>query len=406
MPHSRIDNQSKDFTIPSGARVDLKHWILSAALALSGCVAASATPLAATGTANAPSGEWVAVTPPPVRIDGRSFTATCSQAAGANPAYQFWFRRGSADGLVIFFDGGGACWDDVTCAVPRLREAPRDDDGFYKAELIDADDPNRFSGIFDLANPRNPVRNWSIVYVPYCTADVHTGSNTAHYTDPDTGQPYTIEHRGADNFRAVLAWMRQNFAEPARLLVAGSSAGAYGAATHYPRIREAYPHSNAMMVGDAGQGVTTQHFLDVRHSAWRSELPRELFRRGELVTPRTDLVARLAARYPQDRFGQYTTAHDLTQSSFYALMGGENACSVWTERMSRDLAERQHAANFRSYLAAGENHAILRTPRFYTEQSGGEPLAEWLAAMLGGDGAGWDNRACEDCMARTRQCSY
>jgi hypothetical protein len=385
------------------AGVRFRNWVWLAALALSACTAARAS------TADAPpemASQWIAITPEPTRIDGRMFTATCSQARGTDPAYRFWFHQGTADGLVVFFDGGGACWDDITCAIPRLANDARDDDGFYKAELVITDDPNRFSGIFDLNDARNPVRDWSFVYVPYCTGDVHSGSNTAHYKDPDTGEPYTIEHRGADNFRVILRWMRDHVAHPQQILVAGSSAGAYGASTHYARIREAYPRGRAMMLGDAGQGVMTQEFLDQRSRSWHFDLPRGVLARNAAITEDTDLVGRLAARYPGDRFGQYTTAQDITQSSFYALMGAENACTAWTQRMTTDLLRRQSAPNFRSYLAAGETHSILRTPRFYTEQSGGAPLAGWLGAMLSESGAGWQNRACQACMTRVQRCIY
>lgn len=380
--------------------MQIKTWLVVAALTLS----AASTAIAADAPSE-PQTAWAAITPSPTRIDGRVYTATCSQARGADPAYKFWFHRGTADGLVVFFDGGGACWDDVTCAIPRLRDAPRDDDGFYKAELITTDDPNRFDGIFDLDNPRNPVRNWSFVYVPYCTGDVHTGSNTARYTDPDTGEPYTIEHRGADNFRVVLGWLKENFAQPQQLLVAGSSAGAYGAATHYPRIRDAYPRSRAILIGDAGQGVMTQSFLEQRERSWRAVLPRGLLRRNEHITPETDLFGRLAERFPNDRFAQYTTMHDITQSSFYALMGVENACLAWSQAMFTALAERQRAPNFRSYLASGETHSILRTPRFYTEASGGASFAEWFTGLVDA-GPAWVNRACEDCQIRQNRCSY
>lgn len=380
----------------------LKTWVVLVALALAGGSAAHADAPAE----SAPASEWVQVTPPAVRLDGRLYEATCSHAAGTDPAYRFWMRRGTAPGIVVFFDGGGACWDDITCAIPRRREAERDDDGFYKPELIPSDNPTRFSGIFDLNNPRNPVRDWTFIYVPYCTGDVHSGSNTATYADPDTGEPYTIEHRGADNFRVVLDWMKDNLEQPQHLLVAGSSAGAYGASTHYARIRAAFPRGRALMIGDAGQGVMTQNFLDQRNTRWRMVLPREVLPRNLAITPETDIVARLAARYPNDRFAQYTTAHDITQSSFYALMGAENACIAWTNAMVTGLERRQHAGNFRSYLASGETHSILRTPRFYTEQSGGAPLAEWLRAALSPDGAGWQNRECRDCMVRPTRCAY
>ena len=59
----------------------------------------------------------------------------------------------------------------------------------YKAELMRSDNPAHMSGIFDLADPRNAVRDWSMVFVPYCTGDVHSGSNTARYQNPQTGQP-------------------------------------------------------------------------------------------------------------------------------------------------------------------------------------------------------------------------
>ncbi len=379
-----------------------KAWVMVAALALAGGSAAHAD--APEETAQ-PTG-WVQVAPAPTRLDGRLYEATCSHAAGTDPAYRFWMRRGTEPGIVVFFDGGGACWDDITCAIPRRREAERDDDGFYKPELIPADNPNRFGGIFDLNNPRNPVRNWTFVYVPYCTGDVHSGSNTATYSDPDTGAPYQIEHRGSDNFRVVLNWMKDNLAQPEQLLVAGSSAGAYGASTHYARIRAAFPRGRALMLGDAGQGVMTQAFLDQRNTSWRFALPRSVLPRNTAITPDTDIVARLAARYPHDRFAQYTTAHDITQSSFYALMGAENACVAWTNAMVTGLEQRQETPNFRSYLAAGETHSILRTPRFYTEASGGAPLASWLTAALSADGANWDNRACRDCMVRPTRCSY
>ncbi len=365
----------------------MRFLIVLAALALSACGGSgilapeTATPVAAP-LQSAPSG-WLQLTPQAVELEGRLITPTCSRAPGADPAFRFWVRRGTVESVVVFFDGGGACWDNVTCSLPRLRADARDDNGFYKGELLASDDPNNLGGIFDLDDPRNPVRDWSFVFVPYCTGDVHSGANTAHYINPDTGEPYTIEHRGADNFRVILEWMRQNFDAPEEILVTGSSAGAYGAATHYGRIRDAFPSGRAIMFGDAGQGVTTQDFLELRNGNWKYDLPPAVFGANAQLNADDDIVALLAAHYPQDRFGQYTTAHDITQSGFYALMGAANACRAWTSKMTRDLEERQHASNFRSYLANGQSHTILRTPLFYTERSGGALFAEWFCNNTG-----------------------
>ena len=39
--------------------------------------------------------------------------------------------------------------------------------------------------------------------MPYCTGDVQLGLEHGALHRPDTGEAYTIEHRGADNFRVV-----------------------------------------------------------------------------------------------------------------------------------------------------------------------------------------------------------
>jgi acetyl esterase/lipase len=384
----------------------MRIWIIATMLVVlaAGCHQREQAQLVA-APLPAASHEWVRLTPEPIEIDGRLVTASCSDFPGTDPAFSFWARGGSTDALVIYFDGGGACWDNLTCSVP-VRAGQSEGEGFYKAELLAEDDPTRLDGMFDLANTRNPVRDWSFVFVPYCTGDVHTGANTAQYSDADTGQQFSIQHRGADNFALILAWMRANFAAPQQILVAGSSAGAYGASTHYAEIREAFPQSRAMMLGDSGQGVATAHFIARRNQNWRYALPKAVFGDDASRIEDDDIVTILAAHYPNDRFAQYTTAQDLTQAGFYALMGASNACRAWTQKMTSDLRQREQAPNFRAYLAAGQSHTILRSPLFYTQSTGGAPFVDWFNAMLnGGDGA-WSNRVCENCANVTRRCPF
>lgn len=378
--------------------MQIRVLVFTAAMALFGCASPADVPAPA-ATARA---DWVEVTPQPIVIDGESFTPTCSGAPGADPAFRFWMHEGTVNRLVVFFDGGGACWDDATCTRVGLRDTPRDENWLYKAELLPGDNPNAMQGIFDLSNPANPLREWSFVFVPYCTGDVHSGSHTVTYTNPQTGQPYTIHHRGSDNFQAVLAWMRQNFRAPDAILVTGSSAGAYGAATQYARVRDAFPRGRAVMLGDAGQGVSTPGFVTERNANWGYDLPRSVF--GDQPAEGTDIVGTLATHFPRDRFAQYTTAHDHVQVAYYALMGAQNACAAWTDSMSRALTTREQAPNFRAYLAAGDTHTILRSPLFYTETSGGEPFATWLAELV--DGGRAQTKSCDHCMAPPAECRF
>jgi hypothetical protein len=356
---------------------------------------------------------WMRIVPKPVTINGRRYAPTCSGAPGTTTStYSYDYRKGTGDGLVVFFNGGGACWNDATCSKPRLAGdraffSGKDDQdavGVYKAELLPGDGPSRMGGLLDRDNPQNPVRDWSMLFVPYCTGDVHSGSNTAHYTFPDTGKPFTIEHRGSDNMRVILDWMRTNVPKPARLLVSGSSAGAYGAATHFTSLKELYPEARAVFLGDSGQGVTTPEFERVRNKNWNYQLPTAVFGPEAQNTPDTQVVAKLAAHFPKDRFAQFTTLHDATQTAFYGQMGPARPCEAWTNRMLSELASRQASPNFRSYVARGDTHTILRAPLFYTEQSGGMPFTAWLGALLRDDTPP-GNASCPTWQAPSKGCS-
>jgi hypothetical protein len=391
-------------------RVAALALTLAAALVLPGCGGDDDGERVAAPLPNEPGG-WTRFVPQSATIDGDRLTPTCSKAPGSKADFHFWARRGSSNKLVVFFEGGGACWDGATCALPITAATRPTDPALYKAEILPTDDPTQYAGVFKLDDAANPMKDWSIVYVPYCTGDIHSGSKTASYVNPFTQQPYQIEHRGADNFRLVLHWMQQNFVRPEQVLVTGSSAGAYGATTHYPRIRTAFPAARAAMLGDAGQGVVPAAWDAVRNANWNFQLDAQVYGANAQSTPTTDIVRRLAAAYPGDRFAQYTTATDLVQIQFYdvqsnGLSGTQGtACQAWTEGMLAGLATQQAVPNYRSYVAAGTTHTLLRgtsrdaagVPLFNREASAGVRFTDWLGALLSDSGSGWANRACADC---------
>jgi hypothetical protein len=85
---------------------------------------------------------WEVVTPPD--------SATTGCGAGAD--FQFYFRSGTSNRLVIEFAGGGGCWDEFTCALPLWRQAP--------------EGPVQSAGLTDRENPDNPIRSWNYLYIP------------------------------------------------------------------------------------------------------------------------------------------------------------------------------------------------------------------------------------------------
>ena len=61
--------------------------------------------------------------PAPLRAQSREWetiTPGGQTGCGRGAEFRFQFRPGPASGLVIDFQGGGACWDAATCAVSVL----------------------------------------------------------------------------------------------------------------------------------------------------------------------------------------------------------------------------------------------------------------------------------------------
>jgi hypothetical protein len=343
--------------------------------------------------------------------DGKEHTATCSGLPYTNPEFHFWAKRGNRNNLVVFFEGGGACWDDATCSSPIQIQAGAPQ-GLYKPQILPIDDPRIQDGIFNLTNRANPVKDWSYVYIPYCTGDLHLGSNTKKYTNagnPTLPSEFQIEHRGFDNFMVVLEWIRANFRDPQKILVAGSSAGAYGATGNFAWIKESYPKAQADAISDSGQGVTTAAWDmgDPGRDSWNFQLPPWIF--DDPAVRSKDVARKVARYYPHSKFSQFTTKLDEVQVLFYSLMGPNGSCRKpaidWNQQMLKGLRNTAKEGNFRGYLATGPSevtpgltyHMIMSFPRFYTEQSAGILFSKWVDGMLNG-GLPWSNAACLNCL--------
>ena len=75
--------------------------------------------------------------------------------------------------LFIFFEGGGACWDYLTCVVAHR------DDTVPSGRRSGRRASRCCREQFDRTRTTNPFRNATMIYVPYCTGDLHVGDNVA-----------------------------------------------------------------------------------------------------------------------------------------------------------------------------------------------------------------------------------
>ena len=317
----------------------------------------------------APPGDEAAVAWQQVRPGGRT-------VCGRGGPFAFWARLLSPARLLIYFEGGGFCWDYRSCA-PGSQ--------LFKDRVSDADDPaGHGAGILDLSDRRNPFHDWSVLYVPSCTGDVYAGD--ARVTYRAGGHAVTIQHRGHANAEAALGWVFRQVPHPAQVFVAGCSAGSIGSILHAPRVIERYPDARVTQLGDS-LGYLFSRPTDLR-TLWGSQrvLPRWI-PGVRAIPPRRFTMPRfydaVAARYPRARFSQVNFDDDAVQRAYWRETGGR------PEQFGRALrgnldAIRAGAPNFRSYLLAGSTHCTLPRAGFYSFRNGGVALRDWVAAEAEG----------------------
>lgn len=293
--------------------------------------------------------------------------------------------------VLIYFEGGGACWDPLTCL---LLQTAANLDGVNKAKFDAAVEQGLLGrGIFDRADPANPYRAMNWIYVPYCTGDAHLGARDAVY------QGQTIRHVGWRNVEAFLARIVPTFADSGRIVVTGFSAGGLGSTGHAWQVAEAFKavsDTAPELVGDAGPILRPPHLTAAAqrklHDAWG--LAGTIEQACPTCRPDTgyhEAYAFLARSVPGFRGSLISSYEDQTIRSFYGLLNGGNLDGPAMRRGLDDLADWTQGwdptaipGRFRVFFYPGNRHGALTTGPL-----GATPgLSDFLNAQLGGD-VGW-----------------
>ncbi|HEX2573848.1 MAG TPA: pectin acetylesterase-family hydrolase [Polyangia bacterium] len=285
--------------------------------------------------------------------------------------------RGASSNVLLFLNGGGACWDYLTCF--QLRTASS---GPYGQAQFYAMIGNVSGSIFDRTQDRNPFKDWNLVFIPYCTGDVHAGDNDVTYTAD--GQPSrTWRHRGRSNMVTFLRRIAATFPNPPKVVLSGSSAGGFGASFNYDLTRRYWPSGSMYVVDDAGPPFIGDAVPADRRDAWFTNWRLDNVLDPLCPTCRNDFSSYLpvlANKYPHDRVALLSFTQDQVIRLFFNQDGNTFQANLY------DLGTRvlDPLPSYRYYYLAGDTHTLLPTASTRTSADG-VTLFDWLAQMVGDD---------------------
>lgn len=295
------------------------------------------------------------------------------------------------DSVLIVLDSGGTCTSFATCFRNAASYSPADFD-VEIGRLYD-------QGLFE-DRPENPFRGWTAYFVPYCTGDLHLGRATGREIE---SVPGTQDFVGYANLRAFLAAVRRDVARAETVVLAGVSAGGFGATGAYDLFAQRLSPAPVHLLSDAGPFLPGAEAFDPAFEAYLVDL----FDLGHVVGrcgPACEagglgaLLPTLAERYPDRAFGLSVFEADYTLRTFYGSYERESLGCAF--RTPEGLCEDEPAAfasglealrrglrplpNAGVFTMAGDDHGSILRRVLYNRQAGGTPLWEWMGTVAAG----------------------
>lgn len=316
--------------------------------------------------------------------DWRKVLAPASCRCSDGSPFHYWVRAGDPAKVLFYLEGGGACFSAETCA---------SDTATYTVN-IDGDDGPGGGGIFDLDNDENPLADHSMVYVPYCTGDLHLGDTVTDYSDD-----VRVHHNGYTNASTAMAAAGALFPDATDVVVAGSSAGSAGAPGFGGGAHDVWPEADVAVIADGSAAYPGTPDLTLAIGGlWGVEGGIPLWPETAHLSPEDwslhGLFSNSALHHPEIRFASYNDAYDEVQATFAALIGLDGSNLV---ELIDDTNEsiRSSGVDLSSWVSPGTEHTILGRPDLYDEEIDGKRFVDWLTSFLAGEEV--DDVHCVEC---------
>ena len=300
-----------------------------------------------------------------------------------------------SDKLLIFLDGGGACFNELTCAF-NLNSFG--EDNFY--DRIESEN----SLILNRINPENQFAGWNFIFVPYATGDVHSGNNAS--AEVPNGGPDGQAMVGRNNISVILNDLKTYFDNNgglSEIVFAGSSAGGFGVMPNYFQLKTILASGvPTTAIVDAGQlfldeNLLTPCLVNQWESLWNltASLPADL---NTVVQNDYDyniqkVYEYSSIKYPEDNFGFLSYYEDGTNTFFYGF--GQDDCAyppagpISGIEFKNGLIDLQdnllsQLNNWKVFYKNGTSHVFLSDSEF-DQTINGTTLNQWIQDLRQGN---------------------
>jgi hypothetical protein len=272
----------------------------------------------------------------------------------------------TSNDVLVFFEGGGACWDTNTCFAI---DAAVHITGGFDANTLQAD-LHYFP--FVRTDPAPQLSAPTYIYVPYCTGDLHAGNNVKVYD-----ATHTVHHVGSVNTQAMIDRVHAALPNAQHVWVVGQSAGGYGATLNFNRFRTAYPSAELALLQDSSMFITVAANYGLWQSSWMLQYPPNC---ASCDHDFRQVIATVTTAEPQSRMGLITYDNDTTIKLFF----GYGLFDSIVAQVSSLSAMFYALPNTHVYEVMGTDHTMLGNVN--TNMA----LGAWVRQWASGDPA-WAN---------------
>jgi hypothetical protein len=343
--------------------------------------------------------------PPPAGWNWYPIAGTQCRDGSPNGIYGHFT---SSDKLLIYLEGGGACSSPGFCNFNpgNLNQVIIGGETALGSMVAAGRQQPGTTGIFALSNAANPFKDWNMIYIPYCTGDVHFGTKT-NVTVPGALLP-PQQFVGHLNLKAFISRIVPTFPNVTQVVLSGASAGGFGSLLNYSMVQDTFKNIPVIILADSAPPFSDQYMTPCLQAGWRA-----LFGFSDALPPDcttcfqadggglgTGLSDFLFLKHPNMRGALISSMQDEVIRLFFAA--GLNNCAnndpvtlllfgmyppLQFEQGLIALRTQYAGKPIGSYYIAGPNvilHQHIWRDRFYTPAAGGITIADWTAGFVSG----------------------